>query len=54
MLAFRSEKSADDFVKAFGGKRFSFDEALKASYLDMDIREKAAGKAAGRCAAPKL
>lgn len=34
MLAFRSERGADDFIASFGGTKLTFDEALKMAYLD--------------------
>ena len=34
MLAFRSGRGADDFITSFGGRKLTFDEALKQAYLD--------------------
>lgn len=37
MLAFRSESGADNFIAAFGGRKLTFDEALKLTYADIEM-----------------
>ena len=44
MLAFRSEKGADEFIASFGGRKLTFDEALKLTYADLEAERNAAGK----------
>lgn len=34
LLAYRTERGADDFITSFGGNKLNFDEALKIAYLD--------------------
>lgn len=34
LLAFRTERGADDFIASFGGNKLNFDEALKTAYQD--------------------
>jgi nitrous oxide reductase accessory protein NosL len=36
MLAFCADQGADRFIASFGGKKLSYDEALKAAYLDLE------------------
>ncbi|SNB45518.1 nitrous oxide reductase accessory protein NosL [Geobacter sp. DSM 9736] len=36
MLAFRSEEGADKFIASFGGRKLSFDEALKITYFEIE------------------
>lgn len=43
MLAFRSERGADDFIASFGGRKLTFDEALKTAYLDNKEERHSAG-----------
>ncbi len=40
MLAFRTERGADDFVVSFGGRKLDFDEALRLTYLDIEAERK--------------
>ena len=35
MLAFRSDLGADKFIASFGGRKLTFDEALKLTYSDL-------------------
>jgi copper chaperone NosL len=41
MLAFRTERGADDFVGSFGGIKLNFDEALRLTYLDVEAERRA-------------
>lgn len=34
LLAFRTEREANDFIASFGGNKLNFDEALKIAYQD--------------------
>ncbi|WP_298271380.1 hypothetical protein [Geobacter sp.] len=36
MLAFRTERGADDFIASFGGMKLSYDEALRLTYRDIE------------------
>jgi hypothetical protein len=36
MLAFRTEGGANRFLASFGGKKLTFDDALKLTYLDLE------------------
>ena len=44
MLAFRSDQGADKFIASFGGRKLTFDEALKLTYADLKAERKPAGK----------
>ena len=39
MLAFRSERGAEDFIVSFGGNKLNFDEALKVVYQDNEAEQ---------------
>lgn len=56
MIAFRSEGGADEFVASFGGKKLSFDEALRLTYLDIQAggvpKSPAASSSTGRNSFP--
>lgn len=36
MLAFRTERRADEFIASFGGMKLSYDEALRLTYRDLE------------------
>lgn len=36
MLAFRTERGADGFIASFGGRKLSFDDALRVAYREIE------------------
>ena len=48
MLAFRSDRGADNFIAAFGGRKLTFDEALKLTYAELKAERSVGNDNPGR------